>query len=123
LADNGGFTLTAAIKPDSPAIDAGNTLQAPATDQRGQPRQGTADIGAFEFVSATAEATLQTLREGEDLVVQWPATLTGWRLQTTTDPVTGLWAEVAGVVNEAGWNRFLLPATTTDAALYFRLAR
>jgi hypothetical protein len=123
LADNGGFTLTAAIKADSPAIDAGSDAEAPATDQRGQPRQGTADIGAFEFVSATAEASLQTLREGNDLVVQWPATLTGWHLEMTADPTDGQWTEVAGVINEPGLKRFRLPATKGDSALYFRLTR
>ncbi|MGA1236726.1 MAG: choice-of-anchor Q domain-containing protein [Limisphaerales bacterium] len=123
LADNGGFTLTAALKADSPAIDAGNDVTAPAVDQRGQPRQGTADIGAFEFVSATAEATLQPLREGNDLMVQWPATLTGWRLEMTTDPANAPWTEITDIVNEGGLNRFRIAPTTTDAALYFRLAR
>jgi hypothetical protein len=51
LADNGGPTLTMALLPGSPAIDAGNTSLAPATDQRGFPRPFSlaADIGAFEF--------------------------------------------------------------------------
>jgi hypothetical protein len=51
LADNGGPTLTVALLPGSPAIDAGNTSLAPATDQRGVPRPFSlaADIGAFEF--------------------------------------------------------------------------
>ena len=50
LANNGGPTLTMAPLPGSPAIDAGNDLSAPATDQRGVPRpQGAhADIGAME---------------------------------------------------------------------------
>ena len=51
LADNGGPTLTMALLPGSPAIDAGDTSLAPATDQRGVPRPFSlaADIGAFEF--------------------------------------------------------------------------
>ena len=52
LADNGGPTLTMALLPGSPAIDAGGTVGAPATDQRGVPRpqgQGV-DIGAFEYL-------------------------------------------------------------------------
>jgi hypothetical protein len=50
LADNGGPTLTMALLPGSPAIDAGSAVGAPATDQRGVPRpQGhSVDIGAFE---------------------------------------------------------------------------
>ena len=50
LADNGGPTLTFAVLPGSPAVDAGNSSGCPATDQRGVKRpQGSAcDIGAFE---------------------------------------------------------------------------
>jgi hypothetical protein len=53
LADNGGPTLTMSLLPGSPAIDAGNTSLAPATDQRGFPRPAglAADIGAFEYGS------------------------------------------------------------------------
>jgi hypothetical protein len=51
LADNGGPTLTMALLPGSPAIDAGNTSLAPATDQRGFPRPAglAADLGAYEL--------------------------------------------------------------------------
>ncbi len=50
---NGGPTQTFALRPDSPAIDAGDPtvlLSDPTTDQRGLPRvsNGRADIGAFE---------------------------------------------------------------------------
>jgi uncharacterized repeat protein (TIGR03803 family) len=51
LADNGGPTLTMALLPGSPAIDAADTAAAPPTDQRGFPRPfgAAADIGAFEY--------------------------------------------------------------------------
>ncbi len=51
LADNGGPTLTMALLPGSPAIDAGDTAAAPLTDQRGFPRPvgPVADIGAYEL--------------------------------------------------------------------------
>ncbi|HYD50871.1 MAG TPA: right-handed parallel beta-helix repeat-containing protein [Terriglobales bacterium] len=49
LADNGGLTETLALLAGSPAIDAGDHASAPAADQRGIPRNGIADIGAFEF--------------------------------------------------------------------------
>jgi choice-of-anchor C domain-containing protein len=50
LADNGGPTMTMALLPGSPAIDAGVSVPGVTTDQRGIPRpQGSApDIGAFE---------------------------------------------------------------------------
>jgi hypothetical protein len=51
LADNDGPTFTMALLPGSPAIDAGDTGAAPATDQRGRPRPvgAAADIGAYEY--------------------------------------------------------------------------
>ena len=51
LADHGGPTLTMALQPDSPAINAGSAVGAPAADQRGvvRPQGPGVDIGAFEF--------------------------------------------------------------------------
>ena len=45
---NGGYTETMALPLGSPAIDAGFAPGAPATDQRGAPREGAIDIGAYE---------------------------------------------------------------------------
>ncbi|HEU4664006.1 MAG TPA: choice-of-anchor Q domain-containing protein, partial [Dokdonella sp.] len=47
-AANGGPTETAALPPGSPAIDAGSPAGAPPTDQRGAPRVGAVDVGAYE---------------------------------------------------------------------------
>lgn len=51
LQNNGGFTSTHALLAGSPAVDAGDDVNCPATDQRGVTRpQGIAcDIGAYEF--------------------------------------------------------------------------
>jgi hypothetical protein len=56
LQNNGGPTLTHALLPGSPAINAGNPLGCADnlgnllnTDQRGMPRVGRCDIGAYEF--------------------------------------------------------------------------
>jgi hypothetical protein len=64
LVDNGGPTLTMALLPGSPAIDAGNTSLAPRSDQRGFPRPAglAADIGAFEYGSVMP--TLSVSRAG-----------------------------------------------------------
>ncbi|MEQ8881237.1 MAG: choice-of-anchor Q domain-containing protein, partial [Cyclobacteriaceae bacterium] len=50
LADNGGFTPTHALLPNSLAINAADSTVSGGTDQRGAPRvqDGRADIGAFE---------------------------------------------------------------------------
>lgn len=51
LQNNGGATLTHALLPGSPAINAGDNANCPATDQRGVKRPGgpACDIGAYEF--------------------------------------------------------------------------
>jgi predicted outer membrane repeat protein len=49
LFDNGGPTSTVSISGTSPARDAGDDTLAPRSDQRGYNRNGTSDIGAFEF--------------------------------------------------------------------------
>ena len=48
LADNGGPTLTHALLPGSPAIDAGTTSGAPTTDQRGVSRDASPDVAAAD---------------------------------------------------------------------------
>ena len=55
LQDNGGPTMTMALLPGSPAIDAGIAVEGVTTDQRGISRtiSGPPDIGAFEFAALT----------------------------------------------------------------------
>lgn len=63
LADNGGFNFTHALYPGSPAIDAGDPANCPASDQRGLPRPidgdglngPRCDMGAYEFEMATLD--------------------------------------------------------------------
>ena len=59
LADNGGGTLTHALLPGSPAINAGSNTGAPTTDQRGidRPQLTIVDIGAFESRGFTLAVT------------------------------------------------------------------
>lgn len=51
LANNGGPTLTMALLPGSPAIDAGSNVTCASVDQRGvtRPQGGVCDIGAYEL--------------------------------------------------------------------------
>ena len=49
IADNGGLTETMALTAASPAFNAGTASGALPTDQRGQPRWGAVDIGAYEL--------------------------------------------------------------------------
>ena len=93
FADNGGPTLTMALLPGSPAIDAGTVLGAPATDQRGVPRpQGAGvDIGAFEclaspvFTCMTIQSTtncqmqLSGLTPNPTLTLQISTNLLNWQ--------------------------------------------
>jgi CSLREA domain-containing protein/uncharacterized repeat protein (TIGR01451 family) len=65
LGNYGGNTLTRALLPGSPAINAGNNGLATNADQRGvtRPQQGNADVGAFEsqgFVLSLVSGTPQT---------------------------------------------------------------
>src|SRR5262249_59652818 len=48
LGDYGGPTPTMPLLPGSPALGGGTASGAPTTDQRGQPRTGHVDIGAFQ---------------------------------------------------------------------------
>ncbi|HET8899944.1 MAG TPA: choice-of-anchor Q domain-containing protein, partial [Rhodanobacteraceae bacterium] len=65
LGNYGGPIRTVALLPGSPAIDAGSASVAglPASDQRGQPRLGAPDVGAFEsqgYVLAVAAGGTQS---------------------------------------------------------------
>ena len=75
LADNGGSTLTHALVPGSPAIDAVQTdCGPPATDQRGVPRpQGAAcDIGALEVALCGGQVATRVGTPGDDVLVGTP---------------------------------------------------
>ncbi len=52
LANNGGATLTHALLAGSPAINAGNSIGAPAVDQRSTTRDANVDIGSYEYVAS-----------------------------------------------------------------------
>ena len=74
LAENGGTvqTYTHALRPGSPALDAGDNTGAPAFDQRGTgfPRivNGTVDIGAFESPVLLATLPCKLDMDGDNQV-------------------------------------------------------
>ncbi|MEA2374305.1 MAG: hypothetical protein QOD53_768, partial [Thermoleophilaceae bacterium] len=59
LANNGGPSLTRRLLPGSLAINSGDNSGCPATDQRGFPRQGTCDKGAYEYQPADLGLTMR----------------------------------------------------------------
>jgi hypothetical protein len=69
LSNYGGPTQTMALLPGSPAINAGTSTGAPATDQRGINRVGAVDIGAFESGGFSISATSGTPQSATDNIV------------------------------------------------------
>ncbi|MBX7104133.1 MAG: hypothetical protein K1X57_08625 [Gemmataceae bacterium] len=65
LGNNGGPTKTIPLLPGSPAINTGTAVGAPLTDQRGLPRFGAVDIGAFEVQPIPARVTSITINGGD----------------------------------------------------------
>lgn len=124
LANNGGPTQTMALSAGSPAINAGNSALCPATDQRGSPRVGTCDIGAFEFQGASCSAiaiTPATLPAGtQGIAYSQTLTATGGTAPytfgvTSGSTPAGLTVSTAGVVSgtpsSAGSSTFTVQAT------------
>ncbi len=63
LTNNGGPTMTMALPPNSPAVDAGIFLAETATDQRGEkrPARKAMDSGAYELQSFALPASIYPL--------------------------------------------------------------
>jgi Ca2+-binding RTX toxin-like protein len=87
LADNGGRTPTHALLDGSPAIDSGSTSALP-TDQRGAPRAGVADIGAYERVLCRGVVVNRIGTGGNDTLLGTDAA-DGFLLDAGDDTATG----------------------------------
>jgi uncharacterized repeat protein (TIGR01451 family)/CSLREA domain-containing protein len=91
LADNGGDTMTMALQPGSPAIDAGESADCPAADQRGitRPQARACDMGAYERVfradlALAGSASPEPVVVGDNVTYTWTVTNNG------PDPATGI---------------------------------
>ena len=94
LQNNGGFTQTMALLPGSPAIDAGDDANCPATDQRGvtRPFGSHCDIGAYEFNSAIINVTIggnpmgsYALLPGQEKRLSFPVSGGPVKVESTND--------------------------------------
>lgn len=96
--DYGGPTWTMSLLEGSPAMDAGERLSCPETDQRGvlRPVGAGCDIGAFEFTAPYSANTLVAERKADgrmqvvfagdsdrDFVVERSTDLAEWRAAST----------------------------------------
>ena len=122
LANNRGPTLTMALLPGSPAIDAGNTSLAPATDQRGFPRPAglAADIGAFEYGSVMP--TLAVSRSGATGLNILGSGNAGQSCRLLTSPDLSSWVPIA--TNQIGSDGTILFYDTCapgSACRFYRL--
>jgi hypothetical protein len=107
LGNYGGPTPTMPPLPGSPAIDAGDNTNAPATDQQGLPRvvNGTIDIGAVEcqgFTTAIARGNNQTTKANSPFAAPLVVTVTS----PFDEPVQG------GMVTFTAPSNVTFPGTT-----------
>jgi uncharacterized repeat protein (TIGR01451 family) len=83
LQDNGGSTLTHALLPGSPAIDAGTNTYCPATDQRNSARpvdgdgdgNPICDIGSYEYLSAAPQIVDLSIAMSDGNAIAFPGVL------------------------------------------------
>jgi hypothetical protein len=114
LGDYGGQTPTIALLPGSPAIGAGTTTGAPATDQRGLPRTGHVDLGAFQSQGFTltpvAGSTPQAVLAGRAFASPLAVKVTA---NNPAEPVAGGFVNFAVTPAAGGASATLSAASAT----------
>jgi hypothetical protein len=121
LSNNGGLTPTMAISAGSPAVDAGDCTSSPLVDQRGYPRDGGCDVGAFEFQVSSSPPPLEFTVLGGQLSLSWPATATDhtlWSALNLTPPI--VWQPITNAVKSKG-SLFNWTTDITNRNQFFRL--
>ena len=113
LTDNGGSTLTMALLPGSPAINAGDDAACPAVDQRGlfRPSLGRCDIGAYEFGASSFRIAAIEPVEGAQVRIRGVGLANqAYSLRGSADLAN--WQTVGGgTVSAEGQFEILTPAT------------
>ncbi len=121
LTNNGGQTLSFALLPGSPAIDAGDdTLASLVTDQRGFPRDAGAhvDIGAFELQPAAPPNPIMS-RSGANLAIQWPVAASNYVLQFSPSLLPPMvWTNVTDAVTTQGQSNQVILSPAGDKGFY-----
>jgi predicted outer membrane repeat protein len=112
LGDYGGWVPTAALLPDSPAIDSGTCSGTPGGDARGMARPSgqTCDVGAFEsrgFTVAGQSGSPQSTSVSTTFALPLALTITN----SFSEPVDG--GQVHFVVTEDGSGASAVPVSQT----------
>ena len=122
----GGPTDTMRLLSNSPAINSGNDALAPTTDQRGYPRVGASDIGAFEFGSGSLRAT-NIIRSGDDIVVEFREAIANvsYRLERKAEITDATWQPINGVADKTptstGRNQIIHPGGASSVRGFYRV--
>jgi hypothetical protein len=122
LDSNGGPTLTIALLPGSPAIDAGDTSLALATDQRGFPRPAglAVDIGAFEYGSVMP--TIAVSRSGANGLNILGSGNAGQPCRLLSSPDLLNWVPIATTqIGSGGTIQFIVNCAPGNACRFYRL--
>ena len=115
LGDYGGPTATMALLPGSPAIGGGTNTGASAFDQRGQPRSGHVDIGAFQSQGFTIAPVAGSNPQSTPVSQPFPKPLTFTvTANNPAEPVDG--GIVRFAVTSAGGASATLSADTATIA-------